>query len=233
MNTTEPYPEKYKTLWKLRNGQTVLLRPVKSEDEPMWLEMFGGWSEETVHYRFFGTIKVPLTHEFSASCTDIDYDKEIAIVAELEEDGKRKLLGVVRLFVEPVKKTGEIAFVVADQWHRQGLGSKLVNYIIEIGKDKKLDTIHAVTLQYNYKAIGLMKKIGFNLEFSDEDIVKATLNLNYEDHTMTQKEIENSQIPLTEEKHHTKKDLRDLKGTLTHDEAEEQQKLIEEEFEKI
>ncbi|MCX9026278.1 MAG: GNAT family N-acetyltransferase [Candidatus Methanoperedens sp.] len=200
MNTTEPYPEKYKALWKLRNGQTVLLRPVKPEDEPMWLEMFSGWSEETIRYRFFGTIKVPLTHEFSVSCTNIDYDREIAIVAELEEDGKRKLLGVVRLFVEPVKKTGEIAFVVADAWHRQGLGSKLVNYIVEISKDKKLDAIQAVILRDNYKAIGLMKKIGFNLEFPDEDIVKATLNLKTENvPTIIQKEIGKLQISLTEE----------------------------------
>ena len=204
------YPEKYKTLWKLRSGQTVLLRPVKPEDEPMWLEMFSGWSEETIRYRFFGTIKVPLTHEFSASCTDIDYNKEIAIVAELEEDGKRKLLGVVRLFVEPAMKTGEIAFVVADAWHRQGLGSKLVDYIIEISKDKKLETIHAVMLHDNYKAIGLMKKIGFNLEFPDYDTVKATLNLKEEEedededeeedvYTITQKGMENLKVSLTEE----------------------------------
>lgn len=178
---TSPYPERYKTLWKLKNGQTVLLRPVKPEDEPMWLEMFSGWSEETAYYRFFGTLKVPLTHEFSASCTDIDYDKEIAIVAELEEDGRRKLLGVVRLFFEPIMKTGEIAFAVVDNWHRQGLGSKLVNFIIEVSKDKNLETIHAVSLKNNYKAIGLIKKIGFSLEFSDDETVKATMNLKYED----------------------------------------------------
>jgi acetyltransferase len=197
---TGPYPEKYKTLWKLRNGQTVLLRPVKPEDEPMWLEMFSGWSEETIRYRFFGTIKVPLTHEFSASCTNVDYDKEIAMVAELEEDGKRKLLGVVRLFTESVMKTGEIAFVVADAWHRQGLGSKLVNYIIDISKDKKLETIHAVILQNNYKAIGLMKKLGFNLELPDDDIVKATLNIKNEDvPPIIQKEMENLHVSLKEE----------------------------------
>jgi acetyltransferase len=188
------YPEKYKTFWKLRSGQTVLLRPVKPEDEPMWLEMFSGWSEETIRYRFFGTIKIPLTYEFSVSCTDIDYDKEIAIVAELEEDGKRKLLGVVRLFIEPLLKTGEIAFVVADKWHRQGLGSKLVNYIIEISKDKRLDAIHAVILRDNYKVIGLMKKIGFDLEFHDEDIVLATLDLKYDDISITKKEIEKLQV---------------------------------------
>lgn len=172
-----PYTEKY----TLRNGQTVLLRPIKPDDEQMWVEMFKNWSEETIHYRFFGTIKVPLTHEFSASCTNIDQDREVAIVAELEEEGHRGLLGVVRLFVEPIWKTGEIAFVVTDSWHGQGLGSKLVDSIIEISKDKKLETIYAIILHDNYRAIGLMKKMGFNIEFPDDGTVKAVLNFKIED----------------------------------------------------
>lgn len=176
-----PYPERYKTLWKLKNGQTVLLRPIKPEDEPMWIEMLEKSSEETLHQRFFETIKVPLSHEFSVRCTNIDYDREIAIVAELEEGGRRKLLGVVRLFVEPAGKTGEIAFGVADEWHGLGLGLKLVDYIIEISKDKKLETIHAIMLKDNYRAIGLMKEMGFDLESPDEDTVTAVLNLKEED----------------------------------------------------
>lgn len=170
-----PSPEKYKICWKLRNGQTVLIRPINPEDESMWLEMFKNWSEETIRYRFFEAIKVP--HEFSR-CTNIDHDRDIDIVAELEEEGYKKLLGVVSLFIEPVCKTGEIAFVVTDSWHRQGIGLKLVDHIIEISKYKKLETIHAVMLQDNYKAIGLMKKMGFNLEFAYDGTVKAVMNLN-------------------------------------------------------
>lgn len=176
-----PYPEKYKTFWKLRNGRTVLLRPIKPEDEPLWLEMLRNASEETIRYRFFETIKVPLAHEFSARYTNIDYDREIAIVAELEEDVQRKMLGAVRLFVEPDGKTGEIVFAVADPWQGQGLGLKLVDYIIEISKDKNLETIHAVMLQDNYRAIGLMKDMGFNLEFPGDGTVKAILNLKEEE----------------------------------------------------
>lgn len=173
----DQYPEKYKTFLKLLNGQTAILKPIKHEDESMWLEMFQNWSEETRYYRFFETVKVPLTNEFIAYCTNIDYDREIAIVAELDEEGQRKFLGVARLFVEPVRKTGEIAFVVTDSWRRQGLGSKLVDHIIEISKDKKLETIYAIMLQDNYMALGLMKKIGFYLESSDNGTVKAVMNL--------------------------------------------------------
>ncbi len=197
-----PYPEKYKTFWKLRNGRTVLLRPIKPEDEPMWLEMLRNASEETIRYRFFETMKVPLAHEFSARYTNIDYDREIAVVAELEEDGQRKMLGAVRLFVEPDGKTGEIVFAVTDPWQGQGLGLKLVDYIIEISKDKNLETIHAVMLQDNYRAIGLMKEMGFNLEFPGDGTVKAVLNLKEEEtaaQEITQKGTEGLQAPSEEE----------------------------------
>jgi acetyltransferase len=197
-----PYPEKYKTFWKLRNGRTVLLRPIKPEDEPLWLEMFHNLSEESIRYRFFETIKEPIAHEFSARYTNIDYDREIAIAAEVEEEGRRKILGVVRLFVEPDGKTGEIVFGVADPWQGQGLGLKLVDYIIEIGRDKKLETIHAVMLQNNYRAIGLMKEMGFNLEFPADGTVKAILNLKEEETAaqgIIQKEEEGLQVPSEEE----------------------------------
>ena len=190
-----PYPEKYKTFCKLRNGRTVLLRPIKPEDEPMWVEMFNSCSEETIRSEFFEITKIPMAHEFSARCTNIDYDREVAIVAELEEEGHRKLLGVVRLFVEPAGKTGEIAFGVADAWHGQGLGLKLVDYIIDISKDKKLETIYAVILQNNYKAVVLAKEMGFDLESSDDGTVKAVLNLKEEDiQGIIQKEIDEKYV---------------------------------------
>lgn len=176
-----PYPEKYKTLWRLRNGRMILLRPIKPEDEPLYMEMFQTLSEESIRYRFFETIKKPIAHEFSVRYCNIDYDREIGIMAELEEEGRRKMLGVVRLLIEPDGKTGEIVFGVADPWQGLGLGSKLVDYIIEISKDKKLEMIYAVMLPNNYRAIKLLKEMGFTLEFPDEGTVKATLNLKEEE----------------------------------------------------
>jgi len=131
-----PYPKKYETLWKLRDGRTVLLRPIRPEDEPLWLEMFNNFSEQSIRYRFFRPIK-DTPHEMRVRFCNIDYDREIAIVAELIEDGRRKIIGVVRVPIEPDKKTGEIAVIVADPWQGLGLGSKMVDYMIEICKDKK------------------------------------------------------------------------------------------------
>ncbi len=174
-----PYPKKYETLWKLRDGRTVLLRPIKPEDEPLWLEMFQNFSEESIRYRFFSIIK-DTPHEVRVRYCNIDYDREIGIVAELTDEGRRRILGVVRLIIEPDGKTGEIAFIVADPWQGLGLGSKMVDYMIEICKDKKLGTIYAMMLSDNYRAIKLVKKMGFTLDYLDDGSVKATLNLKEE-----------------------------------------------------
>ena len=127
-----PYPKKYETQWKLANGQEVLLRPIKPEDEPLWLDMFHSFSEESIRYRFFQLLK-DTPHEVRVRYCNIDYDREIAIVAELSEEKRRSILGVGRLSIEPDGKTGELAFIIGDQWQGQGLGTKIV-----VGSDQYL-----------------------------------------------------------------------------------------------
>jgi acetyltransferase len=175
-----PYPKKYEALWNLRDGRSVLLRPIKPEDEPLWLEMFQNFSEESIRYRFFQIIR-DTPHEVRVRYCNIDYDREIAIVAELTEGGRRKILGVVRLIIEPNEKTGEIAFIVADPWQGLGLGTKMVDYMIEICKDRGLERIYGIMLPDNHRAIKLMKKMGFQVEYLDEGTVKATLDLKGEE----------------------------------------------------
>ncbi len=174
-----PYPKKYEQMWKLNDGTPVLLRPIKPEDEPLWLEMFQSFSEETIKFRFFQIIK-DMPHEVRVRYCNNDYDRELAIVADAVINGKRRILGVVRLNLEPDGKTGEIAFVVADQWQGLGLGSKLVDFMIEICKDKNIETIYAIMLKTNYRAQSLLRKMGFTLEKIDEETVRGVLNLKEE-----------------------------------------------------
>jgi acetyltransferase len=175
-----PYPEKYTTLWKMRDGRTVILRPIKPEDEPLWLEMFHNFSEESIRFRLFEVIKEPIEHEFSVRYCNIDYDRELAIVAELEEKGRKRMAGVVRLLVDPDRRSGEVAFIVADPWQGVGLGSKMIDYMIEICREKKIETLYAVMLPDNHRAIRLMKELGFTITFLKDDTVKAMMNLKEE-----------------------------------------------------
>jgi acetyltransferase len=168
-----PYPNKYVTQWKLKNETPVLLRPIKPEDEGRFNELFRSLSEETMRFRFFEIIK-ELSHETLTRYCNLDYDREIAIVAELQQDN-RQIIGAVRLIVEPDGKSGEFAVLVGDQWQGLGLGSKLVDYIAGIAKDMQLEKICGYVIANNYKMIRLCDKKGFKMETLDEDTVKVSL----------------------------------------------------------
>jgi acetyltransferase len=174
-----PYPKKYEILWSLKNGQDVILRPIKPEDEPMWLEMFQNFSEESIRYRFFQMLR-DTPHEVRVRYCNIDYDREIAIVAELTVEGRRKILGVARLSIEPSGKGGELAFVVGDRWQNMGLGTKMVDYVLDIAKEKGVEDVFSIMLPDNYRALSLTKKMGFDIEYLSDGTVKGTLNLNVE-----------------------------------------------------
>ncbi len=171
-----PYPTKYIAKWKLKNGTPVLMRPIKPEDESLLDELFRSLSEETMRFRFFQIIK-EMSHEILTRYCNIDYNREIAIVAEKEEGRRRRIIGVGRLILQPDRKHGEFAVVVGDQWQGFGLGSKLVDYIIEIGRDMKLESICGDVMSSNLKMFRLCTKRGFRMEPVDEEISKAILDL--------------------------------------------------------
>jgi acetyltransferase len=175
-----PYPKKYEILWLLKNGQEILLRPIKPEDEPMWLEWFQSLSEESIRYRFFQMLK-DTPHEVRVRYCNVDYDREVAMVAEMVENGKRKILGVTRLSIESDGKHGEMAFIVSDYWQGLGLGTKLVDYTLDIAKEKGVQDVYAIMLQDNYRALSLTKKMGFAIEYLNDGTVKGSLNLSEED----------------------------------------------------
>ncbi len=175
-----PYPKKYETLWQLKNGQEVLLRPIKPEDEPMWLEWFQSLSQESIRYRFFQMLK-DTPHEVRVRYCNIDYDREVGMVAEIVENGKRKILGVSRLSIESDGKHGEMAFIVGDYWQGLGLGTKLVDYTLDIAKEKEVENVYAIMLPDNYRALSLTKKMGFNIEYLNDGTVRGELNLKEED----------------------------------------------------
>jgi acetyltransferase len=178
-----PYPKKQEALWTLKNRQEILLRPIKPEDEPMWIEMFQSFSEESIRYRFFQMLK-DTPHELRVRYCNVDYDREIAIVAELNQDGRKKILGVSRLSMEPGGKTGELAFVVVDKWQGFGLGTKMVDYVLEIAKEMGIEKVFVIMLPDNYRALNLTKKMGFQIKHLSDGTVKGVLNLKDESNSI-------------------------------------------------
>ncbi len=160
-----PYPKKYVTRTTLKNGFQIKLRPIKPEDENRFNDLFKSLSEESIRFRFFETIK-ELSHDTLTRYCNLDYDREIAIVAELQNDGR--IIGVARIIPDVTGKSGEFALMVGDAWHGFGLGMKLMELISDIARDLKLETIHSYVARANTKMINLCVKKGFIMKPIDE-----------------------------------------------------------------
>ncbi len=168
-----PYPKKYITKRTLKNDVKVTLRPIKPEDENRFNALFKSLSLQSVRFRFFETIK-EMSHDTLSRYCNLDYDREIAIVAELDD---RSLIGVVRLIFDAERKNGEFAVMVSDSWHGLGLGSKLVDYVLDIGKDLKLESIYSDVSPENTKMLNLCGNKGFTAKSEDEYSIFMSLNL--------------------------------------------------------
>lgn len=156
-----PYPEEFVKKIVLHNHE-LILRPIKPEDEPMWFELLGSCSKESLYTRFRSFFNWR-SHQVASRYCFIDYEREIAIVAEIEEKGKRKLLGVGRLIVEPDQRSVEYAILVCDDWQNKGLGSTLTKYCVDIAKIWGMQRIIAHTNVDNPRMIAVFKKLDFEI----------------------------------------------------------------------
>ena len=171
-----PYPTKYIVPYTLRDGRQVLLRPIRPEDEPIEAELIKNLSEESKRFRFFYVIK-DITHDMLVRFCNIDYDREMAIIAEYtDSNGKRRNVGVGRLIMDPSRKRGEFAVVVADDFQGKGLGTKLIDMLIQIADEKGLETIYGIVMPENTKMIELCRKMGFDIRYTPEEVI-VELNL--------------------------------------------------------
>jgi len=174
-----PYPEQYVQARTLLDGTRALLRPIRPEDEPLWHELLASCSRASLFQRF--QYVFTRTHEMAARFCFIDYDREMAIVAEIEEGGRRKLVGVGRLVSNFDRETAEYAVLVTDAWQGRGLGSLLTDYCLEIAKDWGAKRVVAVTTPDNVRMLEVFKKRDFEMKTNlDDKIVEVTKDLFHE-----------------------------------------------------
>jgi acetyltransferase len=156
-----PYPTKYTKPWQLSDGTEVLLRAIRPEDEPAEHEMLSSLSQETLRARFFSVIK-EISHEGLIFFCNIDYDRHMAIIAEMEENGKKSMIGVARLIMNQDLTSGEVAVLVQDKFQRKQLGTKFVEMLIEIARERGLGDIRADVLTDNESMLKVFKRLGFS-----------------------------------------------------------------------
>jgi acetyltransferase len=157
-----PYPEEFVRKVRMQDGGEITLRPIKPEDEPLWMEMLASCSRETIYSRFRYFFYWQ-SHEVATRYCYIDYDREMAIVAETSEGGKRKLAGVGRLVADPGLESVEYAVLIADRWQDKGLGGILTDTCMEIARQWGVKKITAVTTTDNLRMISVFQKRRFKV----------------------------------------------------------------------
>ena len=173
-----PYPEGYERRVTLNDGTSVLLRPICPEDEPLWHEMLACSSPESIRFRFRYLFK-ETTHQMAIPYCFIDYDREIAIVGLVEENGKKRMVGVGRAIADPDRVSAEYAVFVADPWQNKGLGGLLTDYTLEIIRGLGVRKVTAETIPENTRMLRIFEKRGFQLDRRQgEGVVVASRNMD-------------------------------------------------------
>jgi acetyltransferase len=179
-----PYPTQYVSNEVLRDGTPVTIRPIRPEDEPLMVKFHETLSEESVYMRYFHMMNLTqrTAHERLTRICFIDYDREMALVAEHTdpETKEREIMGVSRLSrLGAVPDEAEFSVLVSDRFQRLGLGTLLVGRLLEVGRAEGLERITAEILFDNHPMQRISKKLGFHLRRDTEEMVmKAALDLH-------------------------------------------------------
>jgi acetyltransferase len=168
-----PYPVQYGSSRKLKDGTVATIRPIRPEDEPLMVEFHKTLSDSSVHFRYFGMLKLEerIGHERLTRICFNDYDREIALVVDREEPGgAHEILGIGRLSRTIQAGQAEFAILVSDAWQRQGLGTELMEKLVRIAEDEGLDHISGCILAGNSGMQRVCRKVGLQLQrLSDGD----------------------------------------------------------------
>ena len=171
-----PYPDDLSTEIATPKGLRATLRPIKPEDEPLWHEMLDACSLESIRMRFRGLVKH--THEMAARYCFVDYDRELAIVAEVEDEGRRRLAGVARLAADADHRRAEYAVLVADPWQGQGLSDSLTDRCLELARPWGVETVYAETTPDNRRMRKVLQAHGFDVHRAlEEGLVVGSQNV--------------------------------------------------------
>jgi acetyltransferase len=155
-----PYPAQYESRIHLPEVGNMSIRPIRPEDAPLLEGLFDTLSPQSVYYRFFSPMK-QLSPAMLARFTQIDYDREIALVAILESDATERMLGAARVILQHNLEDAEFAVVVGDPWQGRGIGAHLLSTCLDIAKARGFGTIWGTVLAENKHMLALGRKLGF------------------------------------------------------------------------
>jgi acetyltransferase len=166
--TIYPYPSHLVSHMQLPDGTDIVLRPIRPEDADIEAAFVRKLSPKARYMRFMQTLE-ELSPEMLVRFTQIDYDRELALIAVVIEDGKEVEIAVTRYGVNPDGDSCEFAIVVADEWQTRGVGARLLTLLIEAAKARGFKKMEGEVLAENGAMLSLVKRVGFSVRTLPEE----------------------------------------------------------------
>lgn len=163
-----PYPMHLVKHWQLSDGTELVIRPIRPEDAEIEQAFVRNLSEAAKYFRFMMPLK-ELSQTMLARFTQIDYDREMALIAVAGQNGAEIEIAVCRYIINPDGKSCEFALVVADKWQHKGIGHKLMTMLMSAARAKGLAAMEGDVLTDNRTMLRLVTSLGFTVEASRED----------------------------------------------------------------
>jgi acetyltransferase len=176
-----PYPSRYVSEWRFKDGTPVTIRPIRPEDEPLMVQFHTTLSERSVYLRYFCSLSLStrVEHERLVRICFGSYDRGFALVADrkIPETGQHEILGVGR-FSAINSTEAEAAVLVSDLWQGRGLGTELLASVARVARAEKFQKLSGEILRDNLPTQAIFKKVGFRLRAMDDpSSVSAALEL--------------------------------------------------------
>ena len=159
------YPNHHEIHMVSEGGVPCFIRPIRPEDAPLLEGLFDTLSPQSIYFRFFGPLKA-LPHSMLARFTQIDYDREIALIALEESASQEQMLGVARLIRIPGGSRAEFSIVVGDPWHGKGIAAALFQRCLTLAKEQGIEEVWGIVLPENTRMLALARKFGFSVNRS-------------------------------------------------------------------
>ena len=166
--TGRPYPEELEIKKCFDPNIEIFFRPVKQTDEPLMKEFFYSFSNKSFYQRFF-THQVAMPHRKLQHLVNPDYDEELAITGLIQKEDRDQIIAVGRYYLDRSTNMAEVAFIVREPYQNRGIGTFLLNYLIQIAKNRGLNGFKAEVLSENKIMMHVIHKCGYHIESKLED----------------------------------------------------------------
>ena len=154
------YPWQYESQGETVDGLPFFIRPIRPSDADLLIDHFHSLSSRSIYMRFFSPLK-QLSRDMLIRLTQIDYDREIALVALMGKEQNQKMVGVCRIIVFPDKTQAEFALAISDDWQGKGIGSSLLTQCLKAARQMGIKRVMGCVLAENTQMLKLGRKLGF------------------------------------------------------------------------